>query len=316
MNVSRLRSALVLRPASLAPHRVPAPLSREALQRWLSGLGASGATLSWEAQGFRLSWSDTHHPALEASHLDRVRGNFEALAALFHASLPSPIEEGGSPAEDAACYHAWRVTAQLQEATESLDDASPQQSGLFAEVDALERLPLCFGDCETTGFSPETNRICQLALVRVEPSGETRSYLSDFNPEQPNGAASFNKISDHRLRSAPYLRNEVSRFLPLLQGAIFVAHNAGFDQRFLTKELSRQSIAWPALHTIDTMPLSKAVWPKAPKHKLEVLAPWLNIHQGRVHDAMGDTETLIALWGAMRAACPELKLSKWVKAKK
>ena len=305
------RSSLVLRPASLAPYRVPAPLSPEALQLWLNGLAAAGTSLVWEEKGFRLCWPDTHYPALEASQLDRVRGNFEALAWLFKVKLPNPIEELGNPAEDAACYHAWQTTTQLPE----LNEEASQQAHLF-EADALEELPLCFGDCETTGFSPETNRICQLALVRVEPSGKTHSYTSYFNPEQQNAAASFNKISDQRLKSAPFLRSEATSFLPMLQGAIFVAHNAGFDQRFLTKELSRQSIAWPARYTIDTMPLSKVVWPKAPKHKLEILAPWLGIHQGKVHDAMGDTETLIALWKAMRQACPTLKLSQWAKVAK
>ena len=308
-----MRSSTV-RPASIAHHRAPAPLSREALQLWLKGLSVFGASLTWEEGGFRLSWLQPHEPVIEASHIDLVRVNFEVLASLFKVKqLPNPAEESGSLEEDTPCYHAWRVTNHLRDLNQTYEEPTKQQTGLFEDAPILNNLPLCFGDCETTGFSPEANRICQLALVRVEPSGKTLAYTSYFNPEQKNMASSFNKISDWRLKTAPLLRNEISHFLPLLTGTIFVAHNASFDQRFLTKELSRQSLPWPALYTIDTMALSKAIWPKAPKHKLEVLAPWLGIYQGKVHDAMGDTETLMALWEAIRAERPELTLSQWAR---
>ena len=98
MNLFSTHSFLVVRPQpDIAAHRGPSPLSPEALRLWLKGLCASGATLTWEEAGFRLSWSHPHSPVSEANQIDCIRVNFEALAAFLKVKLLlCPTPEGGS----------------------------------------------------------------------------------------------------------------------------------------------------------------------------------------------------------------------------
>jgi hypothetical protein len=314
MTLFSQRSFLVARPTSLANQRAGEALSCSALQAWLKNLSATGTILSWEENGARISWSQPHQSIIEAHQLDIVRTNFERLATLCKVKqFPCPIEENGSLAEDTSCYHTWYATQHLLALNRTHEEPHYYQNGLFEEAPSLDGLPLCFGDTETTGFAHD-DRIIQLALVRMEPNEKVSTYDSYFNPEgRKNNGWSINKISDWRLKHAPYFRNEVRCFLPLLENVVFIAHNARFDQRFFTQEFSRLSLAWPAAHAIDTQVIAKVLWPKAPKHKLEVLAPWLGIRQGKEHDAKGDTETLIALWEAIRAERPTFTVSQWAR---
>jgi DNA polymerase III epsilon subunit-like protein len=308
MNLFSTRSFLVALPQSnIAAHRAPCPLSSEALQLWLKGLSASGTTLTWKETGFRLSWSQPHNPTLEASQIDCVRSNFKAMATLMRVKrLPEIIPERSSPEEDTRCYHAWNITKEP-------DQEEPKQSGLFQEALNLDDLPLCFGEPVTTGFT-DKDRVVQLALVRVSSNGKATSYTSYFNPDgRRNHNWSINRISDWKLKTAPYLRNLIPLWLPLLDGAVFITHNADFDERMLTQELTRYHQTWPAAHAIDTHKLAKIIWPKAPSHKLEILALWLGIHQGKVYDAMGDTQTLMALWKALCAERPTFTISHWAR---
>jgi len=313
MTLSSNRSFLVMRVGVSSLQRTPPVLAPEVLSIWLKQLFSLGVTLRGEEKGIRISWSKPHDPIQEAKQLDTIRVNFESLCSLLKIPLPPLVEDNGDPTEDTSCYHGWRATKHL--ASEEGTEKDYNQSNLFEEPLNLEGLPILFGDTETTGFDPKEDRIIQLGICRVNPAnGIARFYDSYFNPEgQKNKGWSVNRISDWTLRNAPYFRKELPTFYPMFHGAIFIAHNASFDERFLKKEFARYNVSWTVAHVIDTQRIAKFLWPKAPKHKLEVLAPWLGIKQGKVHDAKGDTETLISLWEAIQKERPSYTLSQWAK---
>lgn len=305
------RSYLIERPSRLAGHRAPKALRPEQLDSFLKELRVEGAGLLWEpGKGFRLYWTQPHQSIPEARQIDLVRASYDLL--LHHFKVKDAPPDIIECEEIVPCWHAWSTTKELP----SYGEQSPvedDQEQLFEEPQhILGDAPLCFADIETTGLSKGVDRIIQLALCRVEPTGEVQSYDSYFNPQgQPNRAFFINQIPDWKLKRAPLFQREALRFWPLLSGAVFLAHNARrCDEPFLKQELRRTQIPWPCVAVIDTLTISRRVWPQAPRHKLEVLAPWLGLHQGKVHDAKGDVETLMALWFAIREARPELALSQ------
>src|SRR5262245_7743051 len=98
------RSYLIERPGSLAGHRVPEPLQANQLDGFVQSLRAEGAELIWEeGRGFRLFWSLSHQPIVEARQIDLVRASYELLLRHYKAKeIPPSIKESG---EEIPCWH-------------------------------------------------------------------------------------------------------------------------------------------------------------------------------------------------------------------
>src|SRR3954451_21749828 len=94
-------------------------------------------------------------------------------------------------------------------------------------------------DLETTGLSPARDRICELGAVRVRGLELVDSFDSLVNPgvALPEPVARLTGLRQADLRAAPPAAAVVRRFLAFAGDALLVAHNAGFDQRFLEQQL-------------------------------------------------------------------------------
>ena len=94
-------------------------------------------------------------------------------------------------------------------------------------------------DLETTGLSAARDRICEIGAVRVERLELVDRFESLVNPGVPLPAP-VERLTGLRLadlRLAPPPRRVLPRFLTFARDDLLVAHNAGFDQRFLEHEL-------------------------------------------------------------------------------
>lgn len=109
--------------------------------------------------------------------------------------------------------------------------------------------PLLGFDTETTGVSPETDRIVTAALVRWDRGGaSTTRWLIDPGVDIPEGASAIHGITTaharaHGQRPAQALR-EVARAVTdaLRTGTPLVAFNASFDLTILESELARHGL--------------------------------------------------------------------------
>ena len=65
----------------------------------------------------------------------------------------------------------------------------------------LDRPLVCF-DLETTGTDVMKDRIVQIALIRVEPGGERKTYATLVNPQRPipPEATAVHGIRDEHVR--------------------------------------------------------------------------------------------------------------------
>lgn len=160
-------------------------------------------------------------------------------------------------------------------------------------------LPILAFDTETTGLFPEEgHRVIEFAAVefRLDAEGGVARTIPHhylFNPGMPipREASDVSGIRDEDVAGSPPFENHAAEIHRLLSGAVTVAHNFPFDQRFLTHELGRKGLKWcspPA--EIDTVDLSRRFFAEARGHKLGELAARLEVKLEGAHRAVNDAE--------------------------
>ena len=148
-------------------------------------------------------------------------------------------------------------------------------------------------DLETTGHSPSRgDRIIQIAIVFIENGTITDRYARFVNPEReiPSFIQQLTSITDREVKSAPTFEEIAQEVSDLLQGTIFVAHNTDFDLSFLQNEFKRCKVAGWSGKKIDTVELSKILFPSSSSYRLQDLAEELEIELPAAHRADDDAE--------------------------
>ena len=106
----------------------------------------------------------------------------------------------------------------------------------------LDRPLVCF-DLETTGTDTARDRIVQISLIRVEPSGERRIFTSLVNPQRPipPEASAVHGIRDEHVRSEPPFSQIRAEVEEILDGADLAGFNmVRFDLPLLEAEIQRE----------------------------------------------------------------------------
>lgn len=155
--------------------------------------------------------------------------------------------------------------------------------------------PLAIVDVETTGTSATYGRIIEIGVIRVEKGKVVRAYESLVDPEcyiHPM-IEQLTGIGNRDVRGAP-LFSEISREVAeLLDGAIFVAHNARFDVGFLKQEFARVGRAFSP-RCLCTMKLSRRLYPEHRRHDLGSIIERYQLDCPARHRAMGDARAVHA----------------------
>jgi DNA polymerase-3 subunit epsilon len=150
-------------------------------------------------------------------------------------------------------------------------------------------------DVETTGLRPEAgDRIVQVAVSLVDPRGVVeRSWSTLVDPQRDPGPVDVHGITRERLVGAPRFAEVAPTVAELLAGRVFVAHNAGFDWRFLSSEMSAAGVPLPSRQRLCTWRLAQRLDLPVENLKLSTLAAHWGIDQVRAHDAVDDTRVLV-----------------------
>ena len=162
--------------------------------------------------------------------------------------------------------------------------------------DALRTLgEFAFIDVETTGARPLADRVTEIAIIRIHADGSQTRWQSLINPGVgiPAEIQALTGITNAMVRDAPSffdVRDEVRR---MLEGAVFVAHNARFDYGFIKNEFRRIAEPFTA-DVLCTVRLSRKLYPDADGHGLDALIHRHKLHGFDRHRAMGDTEATVA----------------------
>jgi DNA polymerase III subunit epsilon len=162
----------------------------------------------------------------------------------------------------------------------------------------LDELAFTFVDVETTGLDPATgDRVCEIALLRVQGEREIARFESLVHPQMPMrpGALAVHGITDAMLVGAPIFATLLPQIHALLQDAVLVAHNARFDMGFLRHEWQLAGHTFPFLAVVDTLALAQARY-RFPHNSLGAIASELGITPTALHRAMADVCTTWQVW--------------------
>jgi len=157
-------------------------------------------------------------------------------------------------------------------------------------------------DFETTGLSPDNgDRAIEIGAVLVRDNQLVDRFQSLMNPGKRISLfiQDYTGITNAMLKKAPPIDEVMDEFSNFMAGHHLVAHNAGFDRRFLDAELQRigkrrtQEFACSML-------ASRRIYPDAPSHNLEALVRYTDIAtDGTFHRALADAEMTARLWIGM-----------------
>ena len=158
----------------------------------------------------------------------------------------------------------------------------------------------CVLDIETTGLSYRTEKITEIAAVKIKNGEIIDKFACFVNPERPIPAriTEITNITDDMVKNAETIEQIMPKFLRFIGETTLVAHNANFDLGFLRYNAEKIGLAINNVY-IDTVALAKGLFPNFSKYKLGIIAENLKIEVEVAHRALDDVMTLIKIFNIM-----------------
>lgn len=150
-------------------------------------------------------------------------------------------------------------------------------------------------DVETSGLSPDRDRVLSVAVVQLDRHGAVaQTWSTLLNPGCDPGPVHIHGLTRERLAGAPTYGDIAGYLDGLLAGRVFVAHNAAFDWRFLAVEAGRIGHRLPTESRLCTIALSRRLGLDSglPDLKLGTVAAHWGVPLPRAHDALEDATAL------------------------
>ncbi|HEY6828203.1 MAG TPA: 3'-5' exonuclease [Gemmatimonadaceae bacterium] len=169
-----------------------------------------------------------------------------------------------------------------------------RDTSAVAELDvgrALDQESFVVVDVETTGSrSTAGDRITEVAVVRVRGGRAEMIFETLVNPERPIPPAvmALTNITWEMVRHAPRFADICDQLLGALEGSVFVAHNAGFDWRFISNEVSRATRRPLVGQRLCTVRMARHFLPQLRRRNLDSLSDYYGIVNSARHRAGGD----------------------------
>ncbi len=158
----------------------------------------------------------------------------------------------------------------------------------------------CVLDLETTGFSPETEKITEIGVMKVKDGKVIDKFSTFVNPQKsiPMRVVEVTKITDDMVRNAETIGKVFPKLLEFIEGSVLVAHNAEFDIGFLKHNAKVLGYDFDFTY-IDTLGLAQDVFPEYKSYKLGRIAKNLGIKVEVAHRALDDVDTTVKVFNIM-----------------
>ena len=206
------------------------------------------------------------------------------------SSLPAAVAEhlaytllAGHPRFVRTPDGAWRLS----------EPAPPVWRQAVSDEPLLSSLSFAVVDVETTGGRPDTgDRITEIAAVTVRDGRVAEVFETLVNPERsiPPFITRLTNISWEMVREKAPFRDVCADVLRVLDGHVFVAHNASFDWRFVSAEVARSTGRELTGRRLCTVRLARRLLPQLRSRSLDWVARHygVEIPSGMRHRAAGD----------------------------
>ena len=140
------------------------------------------------------------------------------------------------------------------------------------------------------------DRITEVGVVFVDESG-IREWSQLINPKTriPAFIERLTGITNEMVLNAPDFENIAHELNTLLEGYLFIAHNARFDYGFLKNEFKRLNIVFRP-NILCNVKLSRALFPEHKHHNLDSLITRHDLTVSNRHRALGDAQLIHQFW--------------------
>lgn len=146
-------------------------------------------------------------------------------------------------------------------------------------------------DLETTGISPQNDRVIEISAIKVRGGKPVDEFSSLVNPLMniPYAATRVNGITDEMVSSKPTFDQVLKEFLDFIENDILVGHNIhDFDIKFIRRDCEAFFRMFLGNDYIDTLPLARRYLPGLTHHRLTDLANFYRLSTEGAHRALND----------------------------
>ena len=158
-------------------------------------------------------------------------------------------------------------------------------------------------DLETTGGSPTQDRITEVGAVKVRGGEVTGTFHALVDPGIPIPPliTALTGISDRMVAGAEPIEVVLPCLLEFLGSAVFVAHNATFDWRFLQANLEQHGYRRAGNRVVCTARLARKLLSRdeVPNVRLATLAAYLGARVTPCHRALTDARATVDVLHAL-----------------
>jgi len=168
--------------------------------------------------------------------------------------------------------------------------------------------PLAFFDLETTGLSTSSDRIVELAGIRVTPQGDVLEAVRRFNPGIPIApeATAVHGITNEDVAEEPPFSARAKALAELLEPCDLAGFNIRrFDVPMLLAEFKRAEVPFSVLNRrlID----AQVIFHREEPRDLSAAARfYLERDHEEAHTALGDIRTTAAVLGGQLKKYPHI----------
>jgi DNA polymerase-3 subunit epsilon len=156
---------------------------------------------------------------------------------------------------------------------------------------SLSDLSYVVVDVETTGGRANYgDRITEIAAVVVKNGKIVELFETLVNPERPIPyfITQLTNITWDMVRDAPTFDRVAPDIVRVLEGNVFVAHNATFDWRFVSAEVSRCAGQRLRGRKLCTVKVARKILPQLSRRSLDYVARYYGVEITNRHRAAGD----------------------------
>lgn len=152
-------------------------------------------------------------------------------------------------------------------------------------------------DIETTGGSPVSEKITEVAIYVYNGNEIIDEFVSLVNPERkiPYYITQLTGISNSMVANAPKFYEIAKKIIEITENKIFVAHNVNFDYNFIKQEFKHLGYNYHR-DKLCTVNLSRKIIPGHRSYSLGKLCKELGITINDRHRAAGDAIATVKLF--------------------
>ena len=185
-----------------------------------------------------------------------------------------------------------------------VDDETFRITSDVNDTRMLKDLTYVVFDIETTGLSSTRDKIIEIAAVKIESGAITDRYQTFINPGESlsHFTTELTDITDEMLAPAPFIEEELPKFLEFCKGTVLVAHNALFDIGHIRENANRLNLSFDDSMIIDTLNLARYFYSdELKRYNLKALAKFFKVKQEQHHRAEDDAYVTAQIWLLMVA---------------